>query len=195
VKHLRLVATVVLSTFIACTLVSTGHAQQQPAATPTPTPTPVTTTLKLTVVISRFNGDKKVGNLPFTLMVIPNGDSTSLQMSGSVATHMSTTVDKDQKSVTSWVYQSVGTRISAQAGRGANDAGQFSVNLTVDDNQLANDPSDAGNNSSGRPARMQSFTSSSRLLLRDGQTTQFVAATDKTTGEVAKVDVTMNVIK
>jgi hypothetical protein len=195
VKHLRLIATVVLGTFIACSMVSTGHAQQQAAATPTPTPTPVvTTTLKLTVVISRFSGDKKTGSLPFVLMVIPAGDSTSIQMGGSVPLYMSTTVDKDQKAVTSWTYQPIGTRITATAGRGgANDAGQFSVTLTVDDSQLASDTSDAG--SSSRPGRIQNFTSMSRLLLRDGQTVQYIAATDKTSGEVAKLDVTLNVIK
>jgi hypothetical protein len=193
VKHLRIVGTVVLSTFIACSLVSTGHAQQQPAATPTPTPV-VTTTLKLTLVISRFNGDKKVGSLPFVLMVIPSGEMTSLQMGGSVPLYMSTTVDKDQRTVASWNYQPVGTRISAQA-RAANDVGQFSVNLTVDDSQLASDTSDSGNNSNSRPARMQNFTTSTRLLLRDGQTVQYVAATDKISGEVAKLDVTLNVIK
>ena len=192
-KHLRIVGTVVLGTFIACSLVSTGHAQQQPAATPTPTPV-VTTTLKLTLVISRFNGDKKVGSLPFVLMVIPSGEMTSLQMGGSVPLYMSTTVDKDQRTVASWNYQSVGTRISAQA-RAANDVGQFSVNLTVDDSQLASDASDSGSNSNSRPARMQNFTTSTRLLLRDGQTVQYVAATDKISGEVAKLDVTLNVIK
>ena len=193
-KHLRLVATVVLSTFIACSLVSTGHAQQ-PTATPTPTPTPaVTTTLKCTVVISRFSGDKKVGSLPFALMVIPAGDSTIVQMGGSVPLQMTTTVDKDQKSVSSWTYQSVGTRISATA-RSANEAGQFSVILAVDDTQLASDASDTGSNSSNRPARVQNFTSTSRLLLRDGQTVQYIAATDKVSGEVVKLDVTLNVIK
>jgi hypothetical protein len=194
VKHLRLVATVVLSTFIACSLVSTGFAQQ-PAATPTPTPV-VTTTLKVTIVISRFNGDKKVGSLPFVLMVVPANDSTILQMGGSVPLYMSTSVDKDTKAVTSsWTYQSVGTRITATAGRGVNEAGQYSLNLNVDDSQLASETSDAGSNTGSRPGRMQNFTSSSRLLLRDGQTVQYIAATDKISGEVAKLDVTLNVIK
>ena len=41
----------------------------------------------------------------------------------------------------------------------------------------------------------QNFTNRSSLLLRDGQTLQYSAAVDKSSGEVIKLDVTLNVIK
>jgi hypothetical protein len=49
---------------------------------------PWAVTLKLTVVILRFEGEKKIGSLPFVLMVIPggerDGDGTSIQMGSDV---------------------------------------------------------------------------------------------------------------
>jgi hypothetical protein len=39
------------------------------------------------------------------------------------------------------------------------------------------------------------MTAANNLVLRDGQTRQFTAATDRVTGEVVKVDVTLRVVK
>ena len=40
-----------------------------------------------------------------------------------------------------------------------------------------------------------SFSLSDSVVLKDGQTSEFVAATDKLTGEVTKIDVTLIVVK
>jgi hypothetical protein len=41
----------------------------------------------------------------------------------------------------------------------------------------------------------QSFNLSDSLILKDGQSSELLAATDKVTGEVTKIDVTLTVIK
>jgi hypothetical protein len=41
----------------------------------------------------------------------------------------------------------------------------------------------------------RSFRSTNTLVLRDGQTRQFTAATDRVSGEVVRIDVTLNVVK
>jgi len=46
----------------------------------------------------------------------------------------------------------------------------------------------------GNPS-IQSFRANESLLLRDGQSLQFTTATDKVTGDVMKVDVTLTVVK
>jgi hypothetical protein len=46
----------------------------------------------------------------------------------------------------------------------------------------------------GVPA-FRTFTSSFSVLLRDGQTAQHTAATDPVSGEVLRIDVTVNVLK
>ena len=43
--------------------------------------------------------------------------------------------------------------------------------------------------------RTQSFTSSVRLPVKDGQTVTYNAATDKLTGDLVRVEVTLNVLK
>jgi hypothetical protein len=42
---------------------------------------------------------------------------------------------------------------------------------------------------------IRNFTSTNELTLRDGQSAQFTAATDRISGEVTRVDVTLNVVK
>ena len=159
-------------------------------------------TLKLTVVISRFNGEKKVGSLPFLVMAVSgsapdrDGEQTQLQTGARVPVPQTTFATGGGASTpqTSYSYQQFGTNITA-SGRGI-DANTFSVGLTVTDSQLLSDSPEQAQYAQGvRLPRYQSFTSSNRLILRDGQTVQYTAATDKTSGEVIKLDVTLNVIK
>jgi hypothetical protein len=42
---------------------------------------------------------------------------------------------------------------------------------------------------------MKSFTNSSLLVLRDGETLQYTTAADRLNGETTRVDVTVNVVK
>jgi hypothetical protein len=161
-------------------------------------------TLKLTVVISRFDGDKKTGSLPFILMVVPgpivqtkdgpierDGDQTSLQMGAEVPV---LTGPRNNQPVPSYQYRPVGTNIVASAK--VVDDERFNVFLNVTDSQIMSDAGPGGAAARPDPApRFQSFKSANRLILRDGQTVQFTAATDKTSGEVVKLDVTLNVIK
>ena len=157
-------------------------------------------TLKLTVVISRFNGEKKVGSLPVLLMAVagsaPDRDGEQTQLQTGARVPVPSTTFSSEKAVpqTSYNYQQFGTNISA-SGR-AIDATTYSVGLTVTDSQLLSDSPEQAQYAQGvRLPRYQSFTSSNRLILRDGQTVQYTAATDKTSGEVIKLDVTLNVIK
>jgi hypothetical protein len=173
-KRLRFVAAVVFSTFIACSLVSTGYAQQAPATT-----APVM--LKVTVVLSRVNGDKKIASLPFVLMVT-KGQSSQVQMSSEVPIPTYT----DGKS--GYSYRSIGTNIMASGNH--IDGGLYDIGLSISDSQMLITES-----TTNGPGRVQNFTSTPHLLLRDGGTVQYAAATDKATGDVVKVDVTLNVIK
>jgi len=157
-------------------------------------------TVKLTVVLSRFNGEKKVGSLPFLVMVVPgadpgrDGEQTQLQTGARVPVPQTTFSGDNKAPTTSYSYQQFGTNITASARN--IDAATFNVGLTVTDSQLLSDTPEQAQYSQGvRLPRYQSFTSSNRLILRDGQTVQYTAATDKTSGEVIKLDVTLNVIK
>lgn len=148
------------------------------------------TPLKVTVVISRFQGEKKTGNLPFVLTV-NSSDRTSLRMGAEVPIPQTTL--KEATLATSYQYRSVGTQIDCRASAMMND-GRVALSLTVNDNQLSmEDRPDAGA-MRGLP-RFSNFTSTATLTLRDGQTMEYTAATDKTSGEVVRVQVTLNVVK
>jgi hypothetical protein len=93
----------------------------------------------------------------------------------------------------SYQYRSVGTNINAAAKYA--DEGRYNISVNVTDSQIMADVAKGGATRTDPMPAFQSFKSNNRLVLRDGQTVQYTAATDKSSGEVVKLDVTLNVIK
>ena len=157
--------------------------------------------LDLEVVISRYQGDKKTSALPYALTVnskyVPDvaaAPTTSLRMGGEVPlSAMSPFVGPDGKPANIGggpvQYKFVGTNIDAN-GR-ILDGGRFELLLSVQDDAMA---TPQGGGSAALPV-IRSFRASNTLVLRDGQTRQFIAAADRITGEVVKVDVTLKIAK
>jgi len=154
----------------------------------TPTPAAATVPMKLTVTISRFEGEKKTASLPFVLWVNTGGQS-SIQMGSDVPIPQSYT--KDGVPSQSFSYRPVGTNINCHSATALAD-GLYRVSITVEDSQVFRMPaSGAAQIGPG----FQNFKASNSPILRDGQTVQFAVGTDKTSGEVIKLDVTLNVVK
>ncbi len=158
------------------------------------TPPPKTLTpLKITVVIARYQGEKKTASLPFTLWVNANDvHGTSLRMNQEVPVPQNTVSGGTNQPVQSYSYRSIGTNIDTSAE--PLDDSRFVVNLAIQDSQVFSDASKPAGGMAGLPS-FQSFSSSMHVILKDGQTSQYTTATDKITSEVVKVDVTLNVIK
>jgi hypothetical protein len=159
------------------------QARQDPAARPVVMPA------KVDVVISRFQADKKISSLPYSLMVNVNGRPTNVRMGVDVPIGTSTT-SRDGVTTTENRYRNIGTNIDCSAT--SRPDGRFEVSINV------NDSSVAGGDFKARPQDPMAFltlTTSNYLTLRDGQTVQFTMATDKVTGEVVKVDVTLTLVK
>ena len=156
---------------------------------PRPAPKPMIP-LKVTVVISRMQGEKKTANLPFTLSVNTNDQRTQLRMGADVPLPMTAAT---ATTPVSYSYKSIGTNIDC--GADTLEDGRYRLMLTITDSQVFSDSTkDATTTVRGVPS-YQSFTTTTPLILRDGQSTQFTTATDKLTGEVVRVDVTLNVVK
>jgi len=181
-----------LTVIIALLLYATVAAPATPVSAQTPAPASAAqspmATLKLTVVISRFSGEKKIGNLPFVLLLTPTDSGTTVQMSSSVP--VPETVAKD--GVQSYAYRTVGTNITASSKEGS--SGQYLVNLAISDSQMLGDAAAPSEAAKGL-MRTQQFSSSVRLPLKDGQVITYNAATDKLTGDLVRVEVTLNVLK
>jgi hypothetical protein len=166
------------------------------------------TTIDVEVTISRYQADKKVSSLPFTLVVnaghsdVGLGSSpanhppfTGLRMGGLVPLPtMAPALGPDGKPVTGFTgggpveYRDVGTNIDTRARRLAD--GRFELFVSVEEEAIATPQGTAGT----LPV-IRTFKTSNTLMLRDGQTRQFTAAADRITGEVVRVDVTLKVAK
>lgn len=167
------------------------HAQQgRGGADATVTPGPPPIPLKVTVTISRFAGEKKTASLPFTLWVNTGGQGGSIRLSSDVPIPVNSV--KDGVTTRQYTYRSLGTNIDCSAL--ALGDGLFRVSLTVDDSQVFQIGS-ASSTFDPANSAFQNFRAQLQPILRDSQSVQFAVATDKTSGEVIKLDVTMNLVK
>jgi hypothetical protein len=158
----RTMATVVL----AVTLVATGLGQAQ---------TKPLTPLKVQVVLSKYEGDKKVGSLPYTLAVTANDpNGINLRIGSEIP------VPGENGSVR---HLMVGTIIDCLAT--SMDDGRFTLEVRIQDSSIME-----RRNAEVAPT-LRTFATSNLVVLRDGQSTQFLSAADKLSGEVVRVDVTL----
>jgi hypothetical protein len=162
------------------------------------------TALKITVVLSRYQGEKRVSSMPYVLGVTAGatapGPKTTLRMGTAVPVVMTVFGGGGDGKTTpqsSYNYRDVGTNIDCTASGDEATAGLFQVSLTITDSSIVLDQSKKTGAQGVVPdiPSFRSFNSSFTALLRDGQTTQYTSATDPVTGELMKIDVTLNVMK
>jgi len=194
--------TFVIAMLAAAGTLSDAVAQEpaQPVLQMKPPPAPITA-LMFDVTLSRDLGEKRLSSTPYSISVTP-GYRSSLRMGGDVpvpSTTFTPAVKDDGKetkpaqTVSSYGYRTVGTFVDLTA-EAAND-GQFRVSLTIDDSSLyPPDLSPATAKTLGAPA-FRNFKSNNTVMLRDGQSLEYTAATDRLTGEVVRITVRLRVVK
>jgi hypothetical protein len=99
------------------------------------------------------------------------------------------TVRAEGNAPPSVAFKDVGTNLDCDAE--ILEGGRYKLDFSLEQGSLAS--GDWGVVSSTPVLR--SFLSRSTLILRDGQTGRYVAATDPVSGEVLQIDVTLNVVK
>ena len=192
-SHLR-----VLGLMIAAAALAAGTAAAQQRGTPPPPAEAATqaaqatlTPLKVTVILSKYQGQKQVSHLPYTLVVNANDRKpanvhTAIQVLIPMITVEGKTVGP--------VYKDVGTKIECSAT--SLDGGRFRLEIEIEDSSVfGEDQPSAGAPRTTQPSWLKSFRSTQMLILRDGQTMQYTSATDKTNGEEVKVEVSLAVVK
>lgn len=170
-----------------------------------------TTPVKVQVVISRYQGDRKISNIPFTLMVNANDgfvtpgdgsfhahDGPARLRTGAQVPIRALTVPKDVSSPASSAvpvtYRDIGTNIDCVAY--STGDGRFRVSISISDTSIYPDgQTAAGAQKLDDFPSIRSFQSSNAVMLKDGETAQFSSWADKISGEVTKVDVTLTVVK
>jgi type II secretory pathway component GspD/PulD (secretin) len=184
----RQLQTVVVTLAIA--LASTAFVRAQEKERPPATAIP----LKVQVVIARYQGEKKISSMPY-LLTMNVGQRSNLRMGTQVPVSVTsidsrTTDGKPNPPPGPIQYRDVGTNIDCSAQ--ALDDGRFQMGITVDDSSVYGD--EQSGTPKGNPS-FRSFRTVNSMVLRNGETFQFTAATDKVTGETVRVDVTLTVLK
>jgi hypothetical protein len=188
------------------TLFSSAVAAQEQAAGPEKTRALVP--LKVQIVVSRYQGEKKVSSLPYTLTV--NANDAVLQgligqfeprvarlRTGASVPVPSMAPLKDSPMpgpVGPVQYKAIGTNIDCTAQ--STDDGRFRVDISIEDTSVYSEGQTAqGVAKMSDIPSFRTFQTSNAVILKDGQSTEFTAAADRITGEVTKVDVTVTVVK
>jgi hypothetical protein len=157
-----------------------------------------TATLRVQLVLSRYQGEKKTGSLPYTFTATAGGDWTRMRMGvdtpvpiGPVSSTKGS-ADGAPSPPTSYQYRNVGTNIDCRAiDRGD---GRYELVIRVE-NSSALGAERAGEVSLPGAPLFRRFEANIDPVLRDGQWVQAIASADPVTGEVVKIDVTLNVVK
>ena len=199
-KHLQTLALVSAVALASTAIVRAQEKDKDKPAAATPKAAPVVVTpLKAQVVIARYQGEKKISSMPYTLTMnaAPPNNHANLRMGAKIPVMRITAgpaqvVDgKTIPQVGPIQYQDVGTNIDCFTT--ALDDGRFLLNITIDDSSVYPDEQAPGG-AKGNPS-FRSFRASNSMVLKNGETGQFTTATDKVSGEIVKVDVTLTVMK
>ena len=190
----QMIGLLILSCLVPVATVSAG---QEPEAASAKTQTP----LKMQIVVSRFQGEKKISTTPYTLAVVAgsNSETTRLRMGVDVPVPQ-TVIGEGNTAKASYNYRSVGTNIDCTARPVG--GGVFRIIVAVSDTSVFMPDTDKRGGDSAAPTSrvpgvpaFRTFTSNFNLLLKDGQVAQHTAATDPVSGEVLRIDVTLSVLK
>ena len=171
-----------------------GQGQDTPKPEATKTETSAerrgpTATLRVQLVIARFQGEKKLASLPYTFVVTAGGNRARMRMGVDTPIPTTTTSSETGKALTTYQYKNVGTNIDCSAlDRGD---GHYQLSIGVENSSAL---TGVGASVEGVPL-FRRFETNLDPLMRDGQSVQTVASTDPVTGEVVKIDVTLNVVR
>ncbi len=162
------------------------------------------TPVKLQIVLSEYDGTKKIANLPYTMPLIvatkPSGAYSTLR----IGVKVPVTTGDSKTGDTQIQYVDVGTSIDARVAHA--DDRRYQVDLKVYRSSLYVTSRDRDGKIAGKewsdgeaPPTTQPLVRQYRgdvgMFLREGQPSEGTVATDPLTGHVFKVEVTLNVVK
>ncbi|HVZ24240.1 MAG TPA: hypothetical protein VG871_24375 [Vicinamibacterales bacterium] len=158
--------------------------------------------LEVTVVVSRYEGDKKVSSQPYVLnvnatpnRVVQQSPMTIVKIGSQVPVPNFAPVGSDGKPVVGGgplVFKEIGTQIDCRA-RPLPD-GRFELMLGVQETNVS-PAGQSGTRETANVPVLRTFQTTNNLILRDGQSRQFAAATDPVNGQLVKIEVSVKVEK
>jgi len=184
-------ASALVMTLILMTLASSGAAAQP--ATTAANSKAVVTALMVEVTIARYQGEKRLSSLPYTVGVAPDGDRATLRIGGSVPIPAASPVADGKTPPASFSYRSIGTNIDVIA-KPVED-GRYRLVITVEETSVYAPDGTTKNVLfvTGAPS-FRSLQSSNAVTLRNGQSVEYTVATDRISGETARISVKLTVV-
>jgi hypothetical protein len=158
--------------------------------------------LSIELVVSRYQGEKKISSLPYSLAVNANdsapGGVCQLRMGARVPVPSIVAPKPNPNSPGGPMpgpvnYQEIGTNIDCSAR--TLDDGRFQLRITVEDTSVYTNIQDTTTPTVEQMPVFRTFRSTNTLVLRDGQARDFNAAADRVSGEVVRIGVTLRVVK
>jgi len=156
------------------------------------------TQFRIRVIVSEFDGAKKISSLPYTL------NATSLDPRPRIRTGVRVPVIVGAKAGDiSFQYLDVGTNIDCTVEKPFDD-GRYPLDFTVGRSTLyvpaagtvnTKKAWSLGNIPPNADPTIQTFVGQFNVLLRDGQTQDATSVTDPLTGHVINIEVTLNIVK
>ena len=144
-------------------------------------------TIKLVVVLSKYEGDKKISSVPYTLSLVP-GKPGSIRAGSEIPVPTSAFNSTGTQTTTSYTLQQVGSQIDATVNPTAD--GKYNLTLSVTDRDRT-----STNNNPAVPnvPTFKNMVSSSSAILSNGESIQFTSSTERASNESLKIDVTLTV--
>jgi len=139
--------------------------------------------LRIQVVFSEYDGEKKVTNLPYTFTVNANERRAKPNSQIRIGARVPISTGKDQST-----YMDIGTNVDCSAT--LEDDGRYKLQMALERSSVSPD----AQSSSSNPV-LRTFRVDLNPVLKDGQTVESIVSTDPLSGHVYHVSVTLNVIK
>jgi len=150
------------------------------------------TPLKVQVLFSRYQGEKKVSSMPYTLAVNADDRPTAVRVGLQVPILVFMGPDKG----TTVMFKDVGNNLDCSAE--SLPDGRFNLAFSLEQGSVYVDDvstKSARDATAFHAPVIRNFASQTNVMLRDGQSVEYIAATDPISGEVLKIDVTLHVVK
>jgi hypothetical protein len=148
--------------------------------------------LKVTIVLSKYQGEKKIASEPYELSLRTDGNKASIRM----ATQMSAEAPPPAPPGAARPAPRPNPFTNIDCSATSLDSGRYALTVTIEDSSIYEDNQrNADGSKTERTRSVRMFRTTNALVLRDGQSTEFTAATDKSSGEGIKAAVTLTVIK
>ena len=172
---------------ILAALVLPADAQEKPSPRPE-----ATTPVKVQVVMTRFDGEKKLNSWSYTLHANASDADTRPAMKRlMMGVQVPVTVQVKESPTVAFkdVGANIGCAVQSLGG------GRYKLSLDIEQSSIADEASRRTEGSVIAGPVLRTFRDSVEIVLRDGQTMQTSSATDPVSGHVLNVDVTLTLSK